>query len=255
MKRKPPMVFIALDGIENSQTVSRIFELIGALLRVPGVSPETVGFKLSQSAFLAHGVKAVPQFLDDMGVPASYQIFLDTKFATEERELIRSLEVIQKVYPSAFVNIWARHLQPPRFDSRYLYDLIRELNVLSLITSSFKSENDHGDVLLCSRIDIACELGCSGVILPGHCPEWVFSYPKRNLYNSCMMWATGIRPAWYTSAVVHAHPVTPSEAIQNGADRIIVGAPIMQPYTLPYRESAMKSLGLILDEVHAVQPD
>ncbi len=251
MSRLTPIVFVALDGIEEPKGSTELVKILEGLLRVPGVTPETVGFKFSQSAFLAAGIASVPLFLDAIGMPADYQIFLDTKFASEERELIRALQVVQRVYPSAYVNIWARHLQPSRFASQEFVELIRDLNVLSLITSSFTGENDHADALLQSRIDTACELGCSGVIIPGHCPQWVFKYPKGNHPNSnaCQVWATGIRSPWYTINGVHMSPVSPSMAIKKGADRIIVGTQIMRPLMPPYRETAMKSLGQVLAEV------
>lgn len=85
--------------------------------------------------------------------------------------------------------------------------------------------------------EVAVEAGCHGIILPGTTLNVVKDISKTKA-------VPGIRTDWYKDKR-HEQEVTPKEAIQNGADIIIPGSPIMKsgypPVALHKILSEMKS--------------
>lgn len=92
------------------------------------------------------------------------------------------------------------------------------------------------------RANCALEAGCAGVVCSGG--EAVF---LRRYYPSLTLVTPGIRPV---GAMVggHQRSVTPTVAIQNGADYLVVGSPIMNP---PPGRTRLDAAQLVIDEITA----
>ncbi|MFH1049011.1 MAG: orotidine 5'-phosphate decarboxylase [Patescibacteria group bacterium] len=68
--------------------------------------------------------------------------------------------------------------------------------------------------------EVAIEAGCHGVILPGTMLHTI-------KHINTIKGVPGVRPNWYEDDR-HEEEVTPKEAIENGADILVVGGPIMK---------------------------
>jgi orotidine-5'-phosphate decarboxylase len=105
-------------------------------------------------------------------------------------------------------------------------------NVLAVTALTSTGQSDLSDLgytqglsihdLVLSRARMAKEAGCDGIVCSGHETKAI----KTTLGNDFIVVNPGIRPKWEVSQDDQKRIVTPSEAIKNGADYIVIGRPI-----------------------------
>lgn len=69
--------------------------------------------------------------------------------------------------------------------------------------------------------EVAVEVGCHGIILPGTTLNVVKDI-------NVIKVVPGVRPKWYEEDDRHEEEIEPSDAVKNGADILVAGGPIMK---------------------------
>ncbi|MBI4775148.1 MAG: orotidine-5'-phosphate decarboxylase [Deltaproteobacteria bacterium] len=191
---------------------------------------EAVGvFKVGLELFVREG----PSVLDRIrsAAPKS-KLFLDLKFhdipATVRGAFRSACELgveFVTVHCDEGERLLATVAEENRGRTRILaVTVLTSLDTNDLTNLGFRSEfqNDPGKLVLL-RAGMAQRAGCAGVVCSGIEAARV----KKALGNDLIVVTPGIRPAW---SVINQDDqkriTTPADAIQNGADYIVVGRPI-----------------------------
>lgn len=122
--------------------------------------------------------------------------------------------------------------------------------VVSTVNTSLDDE-DCLRIYNCNRFEqvrtfteMASEANAQAVIVGG----WEVGLVRAlNLNPQMQIFAAGIRPSWYQDLGDNAKVVTPSQAMALGADKIIVGGPVLSP---PAQYSRREAALLIIREVN-----
>jgi orotidine-5'-phosphate decarboxylase len=93
---------------------------------------------------------------------------------------------------------------------------------VTVMTSEGLSAPDLRDRMVMCRTENAAEAGCAGVI----CPPAHVRAAKRCAPHLPVL-CPGVRPSWFADRGGHVAAMTPYEAIVAGADRLIIGEPIV----------------------------
>lgn len=218
MKRPKDYIIFPLDVPEYDQAINFVTRL-----------KDHVGlFKIGLELFISQG----PDILKAIRETAGSKIFLDLKLhdipATVNRAFLAA-----SVYGPEFVTI---HCD----EGEGVFKNVAENNpgntrILGItVLTSLNSTNltrlgctekyiDDISALVLLRAQMAKEAGCHGVVCSGH----EVSMIKRELGDEMIAVTPGIRPSWsLVSSDDQKRIVTPRDAVQKGADYIVVGRPI-----------------------------
>lgn len=184
-----------------------------------------VGFvKIGLELYTAAGPKIVRQ-----AIARGKRVFLDLKFLDIE-ETVRRATVRVAEMGVEFLTVHAnrkalRAAVEGRAESR-------ERSGLKLLAVTVLTNFDAGDLrdmgiqwsvadLVAARAKLAAEVGCDGVVASGEEPAAI----RQKVGQGFLIVTPGIRPAG-KGTDEHARVTTPTQAIQAGADYLVVGRPI-----------------------------
>ena len=225
------LLYIALDHNLGSQNI----DLVDSLHHVPG----NFGFKINQDHYTLW-----PSYVTSIRIidRPSKPIFIDTKISNGARTMSNIVQDIVN-QKARHTNVWAtagRLIKP-------LAEIVKDTNTELLGVTV----TTHFDDKYCQRIygksladtvrmlsELALENGCSGIILPGTALRAVEDL-------KCTKVVPAVRPPWFLdkNANDQEQTVTPTEAIQMGADILVCGSPI---YTHPKPAEALQ---MIFEEI------
>lgn len=211
-----PFLFIALDGLasEEEKTLA-IAEQLSSV-------KENFGFKLNLD-YLFSPTKSLTEAISDIqefGRP----IFVDIKMWNGTRTM---KSVIQNIIDLEieYINVYALagNLLPKAIEiTKGTKTKVFGVTVLTHFDNGYCLENFRRTLPEAVRYfsKVAVEYGCHGIILPGTMLNVVSDI------NTIKV-VPGVRPEWYKDDR-HEEEVAPREAIENGADILVVGSPIMK---------------------------
>ena len=101
-----------------------------------------------------------------------------------------------------------------------------------------KNAGESLEQYILRRADVMLEAGCDGLILSGD----AIAYCRQKFGDGISIVSPGIRPAW-AGADDHKRHTTPAQAIQLGADYLVVGRPIRSAQS--QRDAAKR----VIDEI------
>lgn len=210
------LLYVALDYNERSENLN----LAGKLSEVG----DQFGFKVNLDHYTLWGLPYV-QEVQGYGKP----VFVDLKINNGPRTMINALTPLAEAGVD-HTSVWtfADRLISPTVEA--LRDIEgSQLRVLGVtVTSRFDDEyclNNFGRSLEDSVhhfTEVAIEVGCDGVILPGTCLGAIRDIETVKLVS-------GIRPLTLRGdSTQQRQVITPQEAIANGADILVCGSPIRE---------------------------
>lgn len=218
MKRPNDYIIFPLDVPEYNQAIKFV-----TLLK------DHVGlFKVGLELFISQG----PDILKAIRETAGSMIFLDLKLhdipATVKRAFLAA-----SAFGPEFVTVHCDEgegvlkniAENNPGNTRILgITVLTSLNRENLVRLGYREKYiDDLSALVLLRAKMAKEAGCHGVV----CSGLEVSRIKRELGNEMITVTPGIRPAWSpVSSDDQKRIVTPRDAIENGADYIVVGRPI-----------------------------
>lgn len=159
-------------------------------------------FKLRARTFLQRRGWELAQDLRGCG----HSLFLDLKLNDTLDSVQGDLETALFFFNPVYVTIDARRVHPAHLD----VDRTRLLALDALTTDGGGAGRPLG----------AVELIAGLVCHPLSAGYYRALYPLKTIV------CPAIRPAWHAVTDNHSSPVTPAQAIQNGADYLVVGRPI-----------------------------
>lgn len=202
------------------------------------------------SAFV--GVGAVMTNANQIRYGNTPPIMLDIKLGDMPSVVASAARALSEVHePVAFtVN--------PSSGMGSLRAAVENRGVCQVIVSTVNTSLDDHD---CQRIynrdrlsqvtafaEMAAEAGAQGIIVGG----WEIEALKRlGLSPDLKIYAAGIRPIWFTDPGDNRSTATPAEAIRQGADKIIIGGPVLSQTDPASKRQAAKR---ILHEVNLTVP-
>lgn len=224
------LLYVALDHNDRHNN----FTLAANLAQESG----NFGFKINQDHWTLW-----PGFAADV-IGFGRPVFVDTKINNGRRTMSNIVEEIGKKGAS-LTNVWALAERMMKPLPEIAHKTGMELFAVTVTT--------HFDEDFCQRVyrrnlgetvrmftEIALEQGCDGVILPGTTLDAVADKAIKKLVPA-------VRPDWFEDKKANdqEQPVTPTAAIQEGADILVCGSPI---YRHPRPAEALQ---MILEEIKA----
>jgi orotidine-5'-phosphate decarboxylase len=236
-------LIFALDVPGEEQARNIVEELKGL------VSFYKVGWEL----FLATGLKFVKE-LKDKG----HKVFLDVKITPDiEEQLKRSVRALAEsgvdfmtihgngktaqLIREARGDLPVKILSITVLTSMDYYDM-RDLYITDP-DSDYSLKFPSVESFVMFRAKEALDNGCDGLIASGDHGSML----RRAFGNDFLLVCPGIRPEW-SQHNGHKRPSTPTMAIENGADYLVVGRPIRDSKSR--RDAAQK----IIDEIAQARP-
>ena len=210
-------------------------------------------YKVGWELFLATGLNFVKQLRE-----RGHKVFLDVKITPDIEETLR--RTIQNLAQNGveFITIHGngKTAQIVREARRSLPVKILSVTVLTSMDHADMRDlyisDRHGDVSLGTesveefvmyRAEEALTNGCDGLIASGLHGRML----RDRFGDEFLLVCPGIRPGW-SRPNGHKRPATPTEAIKNGADYLVVGRPIRD--SSDRRNAAQK----IVDEIEQAVP-
>ena len=213
----------------------RVMKYVELLKDVVGV------FKIGLELFISQG----PGIIGAIKSQCNNKIFLDLKLH-DIPETVKQAVIAVSQYRPEFVTI---HPELPKGSLKDIDIGKTKLLVITLLTSIDKKmlrcmgySTDSIEDLVINRAKMAMEIGCHGVVCSGQEVEKI----KQKFGSSFITVVPGIRPHWSISKNDQKRVVTPADAINSGADYIVVGRPIRD--AKDPKGAALK----ILEEIEAV---
>lgn len=209
-----PFLFIALDGLSTEE--EKTLEIAERLSKIKG----NIGFKLNLDYLLKKGTSSAIKKIQRLGRP----VFADIKMFNGTRTM---RDVIQDLVDLGvdYLNVYA--LADDLLPKAIAVANGKKTKVLGLTTLTHFNEaycQKHFKRSLLETVwhfsEVAVKAGCDGVILPGPTLEIV-----RNINTIKLV--PGIRPEGYKDTR-HKEEIKDDDAIEAGADIIVVGGPIMK---------------------------
>lgn len=208
---------------------------------------ESVGmFKVGLELF----VKAGPEIIRMIQSAGSAEIFLDLKFhdipVTVERAMARVADL-----GVTFATVHCG--ETPRMLEAAVSGGGSAVGVLGVTVLTSISPDDIAaagfkdayasdmPALVKKRAQMAKTAGCAGVVCSGHEVKMI----KETFGKDFCAITPGIRPAWQGSGDDQRRIVTPKDAVQNGADYLVIGRPIRDA------ENPVETAAKIADEIGA----
>jgi len=210
-------------------------------------------YKVGWELFLATGLTFVRELKKE-----GNKVFLDVKITPDiDEQLIRAVRALvesgvdfmtihgngktAQIVRQARGNLPVKILSITVFTSMDYHDM-RDLYITdpdSEFSLKFKSVEDFVGF----RAEEALNNGCDGLIASGLHGRML----RERFGNDFILVCPGIRPSWFPRNG-HKRPATPKEAIENGADYLVVGRPIRDSSSP--KEAAQR----IIDEIEASLP-
>ena len=224
-----------------------------ALRLVDSVDSEVDTFKVGYELFIAVGPKIILQ-LKERGK----KVFLDLKMDDIGITMERAVSVIKKDLGVSFLTLKGNGTTakaaragrgdgpPPIFLQVTALSSLDEAEVQEL----YGTTNSLQEFIRHQALQII-EAGCDGVIASGESVKDLREYLEGRVprMHTPYIVVPGIRPAW-ASQDDHKRFLTPAEAINFGADYLVVGRPIIRAKSAGERLEAAKRL---LDEIDSAQ--
>jgi len=206
---KYPFLFVALDNLLDDDP-----EILYKLSEVDG----NFGFKINLDYLLFMGLDIIP-YLKAFNRP----LFFDLKMFNGKRTMKR---LVYRLVDSQ-IDFFNFHMLADN-QIEFINEMdLKNTKVLGVTVLSHMNESYCKFMFGKSLIDVigiletkALSLGCHGVILPP------FALGKIR-HGNIIKVSPGIRPEWYQDSI-HVNPSTPKYAVQNGADILVCGSPIMK---------------------------
>lgn len=184
-------------------------------------------FKIGLELFVSEGPGAIKTVAEKTGA----EIFLDMKLHDIPETVMGALRAA-RMHRVKFITV---HCDEGSKLLRVTVDSAKKgTKVLAVTLLTSLSREDLKEIgmredlqdpakLVLHRAELAQRAGCSGVVCSGREVKAV----KERLGKDFIVVVPGIRPSWaHISKDDQARITTPSEAIKNGADYIVVGRPI-----------------------------
>ncbi len=211
-----PFLFIALDDLAGKE--NETFSIATQLSYAPG----NFGFKLNLDSLL-NRTKSLETILNKAQT-LKRPIFADIKMWNGTRTMKSVFQTFIDLKVE-YVNVYALadDLLPEAIEiTKGTATKVLGLTVLTHFNEAYCQKHFKRSLPETVRhfSEVAIEAGCHGVILPGT----TLSVVKDIITTKVV---PGVRPEWYKDDR-HEEEVTPKEAIENGADILVVGGPIMK---------------------------
>lgn len=184
-------------------------------------------FKIGLELFISVGPLAIQTVVEETHA----EIFLDMKFH-DIPETVSGAQKAAHMHKAKFITVHCDE------GSKLLIAVVDSVKngtkVLAITVLTSLSEEDLKEIgmreelqdpvkLVLHRAELAQRAGCSGVVCSGKEVKAV----KERFGKDFIVVVPGIRPSWaHISNDDQARITTPSEAIKNGADYIVIGRPI-----------------------------
>ena len=228
------LLYVALDHNEQSGNLS----LAKQLAEVGG----QFGYKINADHYSLWGLPYVKE-LQRHGRP----IFVDLKLNNGPRTMTRILAPLAETGVN-HSNVWAlaeRLITPTVEALRQIEG--SQLKVLGVtVTSRFDEESCQRhfgrslDATVKHFTEVALDVGCDGVILPGTCLDAIRDIETVKLVS-------GVRPLGLGGdSAQQREVITPQQAIINGANILVCGSPI---YKSP---DPVQALRTVLSQIHSL---
>lgn len=209
-----PFLFVALDDLTKQER--NILEIAKQLSEVEG----DFGFKINLDYLLKKGIQDAVENVKQFGRP----VFADLKMWNGGRTMTSVIENLVSVEVE-YLNVYALadDLLPEAIkiveDSK---TKVLGLTVLTHYSEDYCQKHFHRSLREAVRhfAEVAIEVGCHGILLPGPTLEIVQDI-------EIIKAVSGVRPEWFTDNR-HKEVIEPGEAIRKGALILVCGSPIMK---------------------------
>ncbi len=193
-----------------------------------GLLKDNVGvFKVGLELFVSEG----PKILQTISEETNAKIFLDLKFHDIPETVKRAQRAANRL-EADFITVHCEDgtkLLKAVADTAETKTTVLAITVLTsiskedLMNAGIKEELQDPLKLALHRAGMAKNSGCGGVVCSGKEVKAI----KEKIGNDLIAVVPGVRPAWGSVANDDQSRITtPSEAVTNGADYIVVGRPI-----------------------------
>lgn len=234
-------IIVALDVDTLSEAAALAEELKGT-----GVT-----FKIGNQLGTFEGWKAATEFAQKYQV----NLFCDTKFKDIPTTVGKSSRAITQFAPTMFNIMADNSIEALREAVRYRDEAVTAFNVqkpillgVTILTSIDNAESiaiygSDAQSKVVQFAQNAAKAGLDGVV----CSSQEITLLKNNPQTKDLLLVTpGIRPSWAASNDQN-RIMTPSEAVDAGADYLVIGRPITQPP--PEIGNARNALNKIIEEL------
>ena len=224
-----PYLFVALDNLAKNE--KETLEIAEQLTN----SAEGFGFKLNLDYLLKQGLEVAVNRIKQF----NRQVFADIKMWNGTRTMAAIIEDLTSLGVD-YLNVYALadNLLPAAIKTtRGTKTKVLAVTVLTHFDSSYCQKHFRRSLKETIRYlaEDSVETGCHGIILPGTALSAV-----RDINTIKVV--PGIRPTWYKDTR-HEEKVEPRVAMENGANILVCGSPIMKSH---YPAGALK---LVLSEI------
>jgi orotidine-5'-phosphate decarboxylase len=222
-----PFLYVALDLAKSGDVYRAVEELMG-------VDSDRFGFKVNDDFIALNGAYAVKPV-----VVTGKDVFADLKMWKGRRTMITLAKYLDTTVGvkavNAYVHAGVKDL------SALGESLSDNCDLFGVTVLTHYTDDDCLRLYACDLrgavsvlASIAEDAHCNGIILPGTTLDLVRDMEMKKVVPA-------IRPSWYEDkgANFQEQPVTPSEAIEGGADILVCGSPIMKS---PDRKEALKKV-------------
>lgn len=210
---------------------------------------ETFSIKVDAEISAMTGVAAVMTYTNQIRYGETPPIMLDIKLGDMPKVVAEAAKTLGEVHqPVAFtVN--------PSSGLKSLQAAVANKGACLVVVSTVNTSLDDND---CLRIynrprleqvfvfaEMAAEAGADAVIIGG----WeVKELKARGISPKLAVYCAGVRPDWHPDAGNNWRTVTPTQAFQDGADKIIIGDPVLsQKGPLEQRAAALRIIHEVND--------
>jgi len=222
-----PTLFVALDGLRGRRR-----ETLDAVRDMETVNGN-FGFKINLDCFLDQGMRqAVRSF------PSPKLIFADTKTWNGKRTMTDIAKMLVDAGVNYF-NVWVQADDQLEGAVKAVEGSMTKILGVTVLTHYsdeycrmyFRRSLEETVVFLTQRAE---DIGCHGVILPGTCLLAVKD-------SVLLKVVPGIRMEDFKDDR-HKQEVTPEFAVQNGADILVCGSPIMKQPTMELKIAVLRRI-------------
>lgn len=213
------LLYTALDSNNRRDNINLAWDL-AEIRSIHTGKPINSGYKINLDHVLLWGMQYVKRV-------QRYQspVFVDLKMNNGSRTMSHILEELVK-REVRHVNVWAiadKLIKPLADITRGSKTELLGVTVTTHFDDDFCQKNFGRSLRDSVRhfSKVALENGCDGIILPGTTLEAVKDF-------TCTKLVPAIRPTWFTDTRANdqEQSVTPTEAIQGGANTLVCGTPI-----------------------------
>lgn len=212
-----PFLFVALDDLDKQEQTT--LEVAEQLSGVEG----NFGFKANLDYLLRYGLEGISSSVKKVqrfGRP----VFADLKMWNGTRTM-RSVIEMMVANEVDYLNVYALadDLLPKAIQAtKGSKTKVLGLTVLTHFSEDYCQKHFRRTLRETVRhfAEVALERGCHGIILPGTALGVVTDLKAIKV-------VPGIRPKWYTDTR-HEEEVEPKVAVEQGADNLVCGSPIMK---------------------------